>query len=361
MSDVKFQNGDVTWTNTSDVSWDGSIPLEISNGTHVLASDALQMAPTLDNKVHFQNGDVIWENTDDVSFVGIQRLNIADATHTVVTGTPAITRKTSLTIANSQNALSSANVSTVVLRTLSAADAQDAHTSQSPNISKLTNLEISGSEHVLSSPNIDTNRHKGFIVQNPVHVATSSNVYLIKEETLRIDNVSHSPVSDSPSLKKTSTLSIANSAHSFVFASPSLLRYAPLLINNDAHLLTSENLALTRIKIFYRPRIKIWNDGQWKDLTVGTTWIEASGNINAAKGYGYAVDTASGTALLMLPMAPSVGDKIPYKDAAGAFATHNLTISGSGKKIRGSENAMVISTAWAQGELVFMGDTKGWI
>ena len=115
--------------------------------------------------------------------------------------------------------------------------------------------------------------------------------------------------------------------------------------------------------------IKKWATGFINALTVITingvapysfNWTVITGATPAVKNNGYICDTSSAGFTLTLPAAPSIGDCIAWKDAAGTFSTKNLTIGRNGLKIMGLSEDMVISQDNVGGELVYSGATNGW-
>lgn len=92
----------------------------------------------------------------------------------------------------------------------------------------------------------------------------------------------------------------------------------------------------------------------------GTTWTAVSGSTTIAAGQGYMVDTSGGVSTITLAASPTVGDHVSFVDAAGTFATNNLTIARNTKPIMGSANDLVVSTNNASLGLVYQGATNGW-
>lgn len=70
-------------------------------------------------------------------------------------------------------------------------------------------------------------------------------------------------------------------------------------------------------------------------------------------------DTTASAFTVTLPDTPAIGDKVTIQDAAGMFATNNLTVSRSTGTIRGAASDLVLNTNWIKIELIYTGTT--WI
>jgi len=82
--------------------------------------------------------------------------------------------------------------------------------------------------------------------------------------------------------------------------------------------------------------------------------------ITAVNGEGYFVNTTGGAITANLP-AGVVGAIVSFKDYAGTFQTHNLTIAANGsEKIEGQTFDLVLETQGAAVTLVYGDATKGW-
>lgn len=105
----------------------------------------------------------------------------------------------------------------------------------------------------------------------------------------------------------------------------------------------------------------------WDQLTNGNlgsssgTWSNVSADPNpAVAGTNYVVDTSAGALNFTLPAAPANDDYLTITDAAGTFATNNLTVLRNGKNIMGSAANMTVATNNAYFGLVYQGATNGW-
>jgi hypothetical protein len=92
----------------------------------------------------------------------------------------------------------------------------------------------------------------------------------------------------------------------------------------------------------------------------GTIWSAVAIATAAVAGRGYIVDTTAGTITVTLPAAPAVGDYIRFVDAAGTFATNNLTVARNGLNIMGAAANLTVSTNNSSFGLVYQGATNGW-
>ena len=94
----------------------------------------------------------------------------------------------------------------------------------------------------------------------------------------------------------------------------------------------------------------------------GVTWQSTAktSNFTAASGEGYFIDTSSSAVTVTFPSAPSVGDLLAFTDFSSTFASNNVTLSSS-KKILGADDDFLLDSNNQAIELVFSGDTKGWL
>jgi len=74
-----------------------------------------------------------------------------------------------------------------------------------------------------------------------------------------------------------------------------------------------------------------------------TVWKASTASITANAFDGIMGDTTLAPVTVTLPLAPTVGQHISIKDAAGQFAVNNLTVNGNGNNIEGSPT-LVLST-----------------
>jgi len=72
-------------------------------------------------------------------------------------------------------------------------------------------------------------------------------------------------------------------------------------------------------------------------------------------------DTSAGAWTLSLPASPSVGDRVLVADAAGTFATFNLTIGRNGNNILSNAGNYILNVNNAWAELVYVSASRGWI
>tara|TARA_R100001440_G_scaffold36558_5_gene55694 strand:+ start:2557 stop:5673 length:3117 start_codon:yes stop_codon:yes gene_type:complete len=94
----------------------------------------------------------------------------------------------------------------------------------------------------------------------------------------------------------------------------------------------------------------------------GISWQSTAktSNFTAASGEGYFIDTSSSAVTVTFPSAPSVGDLLAFTDFSASFASNNVTLSSS-KKILGADDDFLLDSNNQAVELVFSGDTKGWL
>lgn len=90
----------------------------------------------------------------------------------------------------------------------------------------------------------------------------------------------------------------------------------------------------------------------WSVITTGTTGVDLN---------GYIADTSLGGFTLTLPLSPSVGAQVAFKDFAGTFGTSPLTIARNGQEIEGVAEDMVIDSDGFAGTLVYSGADRGWL
>ena len=94
----------------------------------------------------------------------------------------------------------------------------------------------------------------------------------------------------------------------------------------------------------------------------GVEWetTAKTSNFTAVSGKGYFIDTSSGAVTATLPSSPSAGDLLGFLDYAATFQTNSAVLTSS-KKILASNDDMALDGKNQMVELVFSGDTKGWL
>ena len=94
----------------------------------------------------------------------------------------------------------------------------------------------------------------------------------------------------------------------------------------------------------------------------GVDWqtTAKTSDFTAVSGKGYLIDTSSGAVTATLPSSPSAGDLLGFLDYAATFQTNSAILTSS-KKITGSTDDMALDGKSQAIELVFSGDTKGWL
>ena len=71
-------------------------------------------------------------------------------------------------------------------------------------------------------------------------------------------------------------------------------------------------------------------------------------------------DTSGGAITITLPADPIEGCQIAIIDAAGTFATHNLTVERNGQKINGLSENLTLTVNNLHVGLVYYNATHGW-
>ena len=97
--------------------------------------------------------------------------------------------------------------------------------------------------------------------------------------------------------------------------------------------------------------------------TIATTtsaWSAITTNTTVAVGAKVLVDTSGGVVTITLPASPVLGDEVHIIDAAGSFATNNLTVARNGNRIMGLTEDMTVSTNNSSFTLVYYNATNGW-
>jgi hypothetical protein len=96
--------------------------------------------------------------------------------------------------------------------------------------------------------------------------------------------------------------------------------------------------------------------------TEEATWTAVSQASTVAARAKYLANTAASAFTLTLPASPVTGDYVVIADAAGTFATSNLTVGRNGSNIDGLAENLVCDVSRAYITLVFSGNaTTGWL
>jgi len=80
-----------------------------------------------------------------------------------------------------------------------------------------------------------------------------------------------------------------------------------------------------------------------------------------AKGDRVFVNSTDEDFMIILPLAPTMGDFVSLIDGGGYCASNNVTISGSGQKIMGSYSLYTVNENFSSFDLVYYNETSGWI
>lgn len=83
-------------------------------------------------------------------------------------------------------------------------------------------------------------------------------------------------------------------------------------------------------------------------------------NTVAASDEIYA-DTSGGAFTLLLPSAPTQGQRVRFADKKGTWTTNNLTINRNTKNIRGAAANFVLNVSTGAVEFEYTDATDGWI
>ncbi len=75
----------------------------------------------------------------------------------------------------------------------------------------------------------------------------------------------------------------------------------------------------------------------------------------------YTTDTTSAAYSVTLPATPAVGAHIRVIDAAGTWATNNLTVQRNSEKIAGAAADLVCNLNFSAVNLIYSGSTVGWV
>ena len=93
---------------------------------------------------------------------------------------------------------------------------------------------------------------------------------------------------------------------------------------------------------------------------VGTSWNIQTSAYLAVAGDRIMADTTSAAFTITLPASPSANDRVIISDAAGTFATHNLTVAYNGNKLMGSLANMTLNMNNVTVTLDYINSTYGW-
>ena len=99
--------------------------------------------------------------------------------------------------------------------------------------------------------------------------------------------------------------------------------------------------------------------------SVGTQWQSEKTNsdspITAVAGYGYFLNSTSGTITINLPSSPSVGAEVDIVDSRTKFSTNNITVGRGGSNIEGAASNQTLNQDDTKVKYVYSGATTGWI
>ena len=93
----------------------------------------------------------------------------------------------------------------------------------------------------------------------------------------------------------------------------------------------------------------------------GYTYVEATGNTNAAANTKYIVNTNSANLTITLPSSPSFGDEVGIIDGTGNASVHAITVSRNGGNIQGAASNMTVTTDRSAFTLVYYNASQGWV
>lgn len=82
---------------------------------------------------------------------------------------------------------------------------------------------------------------------------------------------------------------------------------------------------------------------------------------NIASGDCVFVNSTDKEFAVILPLTPTIGDRVSFIDGGGYSSTNNITISGAGKKIMGSYDNYIIDTNFSSFDLLYYNELNGWI
>lgn len=150
----------------------------------------------------------------------------------------------------------------------------------------------------------------------------------------------------------------APTAKMAIASSDGTVSTAPLKLTAGTNLSTPEAGAIEfdGTSLFY-------TDSGATRRTIATTtspWTAVTTNTTVAVGAKVLVDTSGGVVTITLPASPVLGDEVHIIDAAGSFATNNLTVARNGNRIMGLTEDMTVSTNNTSFTLVYYNATNGW-
>lgn len=95
-------------------------------------------------------------------------------------------------------------------------------------------------------------------------------------------------------------------------------------------------------------------------LKIYYTSAATSGN-TLTEYRNYTTDTSSAAYSISLPQSPVLGAHIRVIDAAGTWATNNLTVNRNGEKIAGASMDLICNLNFSAVNLIYSGSTVGWV
>ena len=101
--------------------------------------------------------------------------------------------------------------------------------------------------------------------------------------------------------------------------------------------------------------------GAGGNASSGYTYVEATGNTNAAANTKYIVNTNSANLTITLPSSPSFGDEVGIIDGTGNASVHAITVSRNGGNIQGAASNMTVTTDRSAFTLVYYNASQGWV
>jgi len=101
--------------------------------------------------------------------------------------------------------------------------------------------------------------------------------------------------------------------------------------------------------------------GGGSNASSGYTYVEATGNTNAAANTKYIVNTNTANLTITLPSTPSFGDEVGIIDGTGNASVHAITVGRNGGNIQGVASNMTVTTDRSAFTLVYYNASQGWI
>ena len=101
--------------------------------------------------------------------------------------------------------------------------------------------------------------------------------------------------------------------------------------------------------------------GAGGNASSGYTYVEATGNTNAAANTKYIVNTNTANLTITLPSSPSFGDEVGIIDGTGNASVHAITVSRNGGNIQGAASNMTVTTDRSAFTLVYYNASQGWV